>query len=94
MFKQYFTDTVTNQVQLDIIYDTLKKTYDDKEHSLTNNNPMQIASFVKDSRSIADIEDSGVASNFQLDESYKNIDNILSIFTCKRHGMSTTIHAT
>ena len=51
----------------------------DTENNLTNNNPMQIDRFMKDSYMIAGIQDGNFASKFQLDENYETTDNTFSI---------------
>ena len=46
---------------------------------LTSNNPTKIDSLMKDSRTIAGIQDNTFASNFQLNENYETTDNALII---------------
>ena len=77
-FQPYSIDDVTNQVHLDIIDDTLQKRRMMRIF-LTNNNSTKINSFIKDSLTIAGMQDNNVASSIQLDEDYKTTDNTLSI---------------
>ena len=46
---------------------------------LTNNNPMNIDSSMKDSYTIAGMQDNNCVSKFHLDKNYENINNTFSI---------------
>ena len=62
----------------------------DKENNLTNNNPMILDRFVKNSCTIAGIQDDNLASKFQLDDNYESIDNIFSILS-NNIGINTSL---